>query len=484
MPNLIQPQTLTVVLWLCISGCNMATHAQSGNSESPGNELEDSLIIEDESDELLESDTGDLLIIDDDETPADNTDYSSSTAGIAINLDQVWLEYGYFNRDSDADYQLFGNLEASLNWQAGHWEAEAGIRLETYYEHPSDDNIQPKRGDWDDTRVDYGDTFVRYKGRHDVVTVGAQTIIWGRIDEFPPSDRLSTQDLRRGILDDLEERRLPSLALRYEHFFRNSQLDVFYLPKFRETELPGQHSVWYPINQQQGTILGLDTNSMVEHVVRTTPVREDEPENDGGAGLRFSQLGNNLDFAVGVSRGIATLPYFAYNPVSNQIRAHYLRSTTLFGDLGFEALGGTVKFEAAWNSDSPVTRSDGRFTSVESLAWGIAFELFPGDADTRINLQLIGNHLLDNPSVLDRDNALAFNGSLESPFGDNNWRARLRFNIGLDMHDLYLNPELTYTGIRNQEVYLETHVFDGAKGSVGGFFEDNSLLTVGWRLNL
>ena len=54
-------------------------------------------------------------------------------------------------------------------------------------------------------------------------------------------------------------------------------------------------------------------------------------------------------------------------------------------------------------------------------------------------------------------------------------------NVGLDEKDIYLNPEIAYTGWEAQEVYVEFHFFDGDKGTPGGFYEDNSIITLGWR---
>ena len=462
---------------------------------------QDLLIIDDDSDASLSiDDGGEDLMIDDggselsiEEAPAKTSggdvaaqvqNFDDGRGRLRAGLDTVRVEAGVFDTDSSADYQGYAHITASLNWQQGPWEVQASARADAFDEEPANKNQSVARGEWNDADVDYDETFVRYKGQSGILTLGAQRVIWGRIDEFPPSDKLSTQDLRRALLDDMEDRRLASAAVRYEHFVANGKLDLLYLPRFRESELPGQDSVWYPINRRSGAILGLDTSAAAQAVIRTAPISEKAPDTDGGGGLRFSQLGEGFDYALTLQHGPATLPYFAYNPTNGVIEARYLRSTSVGADAGFEALGGTLKLEAAWSSDTPVTRTDGRFDSVESVAWGVALEIFPGDGDARVNLQLTGNQLLGAPSVMDRDGMVSLNGSLEMPFAGDQWRARLRFNAGLDMDDLYLNPELTYTGLRNQEIYLEAHAFDGEDGSLGGFYEDDSLLTLGWRANL
>lgn len=489
MSNTLQPVLARLVLGVtCLAGSLPAT-------------ADFELVIEDNTSTQAQGD--ELLILEDAPVgeggygPGDNGQPASAsspvsattsstpfTDGLRLSLDRARFEYGHFESDSPAQYQLYGHARGELNWQQGKWELQAGARVDGYRENPDEDSALDDKGDWDDLKLDYDDTFVRYRGEQGILTVGAQKIIWGRVDEIPPTDRLSTQDLRRGMQDDLEDRRLASLAIRYEHFFGSDKLDAFYLPRLRAAELPDRDSVWYPINQHEGTIFGIETTPLIESVVRNVAIDDEEPDTDGGFGLRFNHLGDGFDYAFAVQHGVGNLPYFTYNMDRNRVEVKYLRSTTVSADVGMEALGGTVKLEAAWNSDTPITRTDGRFDVTESLAWGVALELFPGDGDARLNLQLMGNYLLNAPDVLDRDETVTVNGSLEWPFGDNDWRARLRFNVGLDMSDLYFNPELTYTGFNNHEIYLELHQYDGDTGSVGGFYEDNSSINLGWRITL
>ncbi|MCB1667841.1 MAG: hypothetical protein KDI24_05730 [Pseudomonadales bacterium] len=394
---------------------------------------------------------------------------------LVFKADNLWAEYGAFsNSNSAADHQGYAHGQATLSWTDGsQWEVQASARVDGYTESGKED--------WHDVTIDYDETFIRYKSESSILTVGAQKILWGRIDEFPPTDRLSTQDLRRFVIDDLKDRRLASAAIRYEHFFGNNKIDLMILPAFREAELPDKDSIWYPVNQHTGEILGLETTPALETLIKSTPIKNDEPSSEGGAGLRFSSIGSGLDYGLSVQYGRQTLPYFSYNATDGLIEARYPRSWIVGGDIGVEAFGGTLKFEAAWLGDTPVTRINGTFDTVESVNWGAAWEIFPGDGDGRINLQITGIKLLNASSVLDRTEIYAFNGSYEIPFADNQWRFKTRFFAGLDDKDFYLNPELAYTGWDAQEIYLEAHWFDGDNGTVGGFHEDNTLLTLGWR---
>lgn len=394
-----------------------------------------------------------------------------------LKLDQLWAETNHFgDSNASADNQSYLHGKASLNWNRDQWEVKASARFDAYSQNGDQD--------FDDAGLDYDETYIRYRTANSATTIGAQKIIWGRIDEFPPTDRLSTQDLRRVALDDLEDRRLASPTIRYEHFFEDSKLDIVAYPSFREAQLPDRDSTWFPVNRDTGDILGLKTNAALEAVVKTAAIKENAPNSEGGIGARFSSLGPIGDYAVTVQRGRASVPYFAFNPATNTIEGRYPRNWMVGGDIAMEALGGTLKLEGNWLSDTPVTRKDGRYTTAESVSWGVALELFPGDGDARLNLQLTGQNLLGAPSTIDRQEIYSFNGSFETPFADNNWRAKARFNMGLDEKDIYLNPELAYTGLEAQEIYLELHYFDGREGTVGDFYQDNSVAALGWRIDL
>lgn len=457
---------------------------------------EELLIIEDDTELLIvEEDSVDdtvaeeLLILEEDDSASDpalviEDEIPNQTvaevaqpdsAGANFKINDLWLEYGNFT-DSDARYDHQGYLHVGAEWlllDNSSWEIKLSGRVDGY--SASGDSHS------DDLSADYGESYIRYKSSSSIVTVGAQKVLWGRIDEFPPTDRLSTQDLRRLALDDLADRRLASLALRWEQFFGNSKLDLVAYPDFRGAELPEEESAWFPINRDSGEILGLETTPALEAIARVTPLLNNEPSTDGGAGARFSTLGSNVDFGLSVQRGLLNVPYFRYNPTDNVLESVYTRSWIVGTDFAFEALGGAVKFEGTWLSDTPVTELNGAFDTVESINWGAAWEVFPGDGDARLNIQIVGMALLNAPEVLDKSETYAINGSWTTPFADDQWRFKARVYAGLKDDDFYFNPELTYTGREGHEIYLEMHLLGGDKGTIGGFYEDNTLVTLGWR---
>jgi hypothetical protein len=316
----------------------------------------------------------------------------------------------------------------------------------------------------------------------------------------PPTDRISREDLARGFLDDLTDRRRAMPVVRFEGFHEGYKLDAVWIPDFRKANLPEKDSVWYTINRQNGTILGFESNPIVNTLVQQGSITDSAPSDHDNFGLRLSNTGTRIDYAITVQHARQSAPYWQLNPtVRNSLlagndpitainssdgatfRARYPSAWVAGGDLGFEALSATWRFEAAWISDTPVTRSDLRYDEVNSINWAGGVQFHPGDSDVRVNLQLVGINLLDTPSLLDRKNIYNFNGTVFSEFGNNRWQSETRFFIGLDETDFYLNPEIRFVGWEPHEIYAGWHYFYGDDQTIGGYWEDNSLLTLGWR---
>jgi hypothetical protein len=463
------------------------------------------LIIEDEAktDEpdvlvIEETEPTELLLIEDDdkkqpelegreeqitiEEPADTQadvvalgDGAEQEPQFTLRLNELWAEYGVFP-EGNANAHGLGYLHGrgTARWSPSRqWDLQASVRVDGYKQHGNQD--------WDLVDLDYDETFVRYRSDSYRITAGAQKILWGRIDEFPPTDRMSTHDLSRYILDDLSDRRRASAAIRYEYFSGNKKWDFVFLPHFREAELPGSESVWFPVNRRSGEILGLNSTPATRALVQASPVDYKASDSDGGFGVRYSGTGEGMDYAVTLQKVRQSLPYFNYNTSRGVLEARYPRSWIVGGDVGVEAAGAIWRIEAGWQSDAPVTHLSGVFDTVESISWGAGVEFFPGDGDARVNLQVTGINHIDAPAVLDRTEIYLLGGSFEMPFAQDRWRVKGRLYKGLDKHDLYLNPEIAYTGIDSQEIYLDAHYFEGAAGTPGGYHQDHSILTLGWR---
>ncbi|MEO0438406.1 MAG: AMIN domain-containing protein [Pseudomonadota bacterium] len=338
------------------------------------------------------------------------------------------------------------------------------------------------------TKADYDESWLRFKGGAWTVTAGAQKILWGNSDEFAPTDRLSTRDFTRLILDDLEYRRRANLALRLEWLRESSKLDLVVLPHFREAELPDEDSIWYPINRQTGEIAGLPLSQLQQAALSGARLRRGI-EGSAGFAARYTVTTPRWDGSLTLQRVHNPEPYFALEEEPSQLTPAYLRTvyprTTVLGGDWSTAIGSlTIRAEAAWLSDMPYTRSlDFLQMTSPAAHWVLGTEVFPGDRNLRVTAQISGQHLLDADSPIDYENITNLSGEVETPFGSfaPNWRVNVRYSFRLDEEGSYLNPEISFIGFEPSELYLGFHLFDGNSGTAEGFYRRNDAVVLGIR---
>ncbi len=433
--------------------------------------VEDELVIETGDGEMV----GDDVLIIEEETTASTIQAETARSRVDIGIDQARAEYGHFTRsDSESDNSLYGMLSGSAKWRPNSsWELQLAARVDGYDEDG--------KNSFSDINADYGDSYIRYRSDDLKLTFGTQTVVWGRMDELPLSDRVSTADLSRFVLDDLEDRRRSNPVIRAEAFFGSGKLDLVWLYDFRGAELPDKDSVWYPVNQETGRIIGLDPDDIPAAGVKTAHISDDASSGDGGFGARYTRTHSFADIGVTVAHTRQSTPYYRTAGIG-RIEAVYPRSWAYGADAAIDAAGATWRVELLYSSDNPLTRRDLGYTTSEALAWGGGVEFHPGDGDTRVNLQLMGMNLVDAPSsIVDRKEIYSLNGEIETPFDRNRWRAKIGFYAGLNDKDVYLNPEIAFLGWEPHELYLALHYFEGDDNTFGGFHEDHSSINLGWR---
>ncbi len=396
----------------------------------------------------------------------------SSRPTLKYGIDDLLLEAGGLPDAPEAD--TYSTLRAStyVMWQPSRaWEFRAGARL---------DGMAQGGGlaDHDEVLGDYTDTYVRYRNGGTRLTLGAQTIVWGRADEIPLSDRVSRADLTRFMLDDLPDRRRAQLAARWEQSFGDFKLDTVWLPVFRGAQLPDVASVWSPINRVTGQVIGIDP--ALTAWVSGAQIDEDEHGSGGGA-VRLTRTGAPFDFGVTLARTRQSLPYYQIDLIGSTLTAVHPFNTFVGADLELVSGGLTWRMELGYTDDVPVTQPTGEMDRMHSLDWIGALEFYPGGKDTRVNLQLLAHALQPGQATLELAEYYGTNGEIETTFAQGRWKAGARFSVGLNVHDVYLSPRLSYVGWEPHELYVAAHYFNGEARTLGGFHEDHSLITMGLR---
>lgn len=389
-------------------------------------------------------------------------------------VDDLLVEAGALPDAPEADSYSTLRASAYVLWQPSReWELRAGARVDGMTQ-------QGGSADHDEVLADYADTYVRYRRGDARVTLGAQTIVWGRADEIPLADRVSRVDLTRFVLDDLPDRRRAQLAARWEQGFGDYKLDAVWLPVFRAAQLPDSASVWSPINLGTGEVIGIAPSPALAAFVAGARIDEDEHGSGGGA-VRLTRTGEPFDFGVTLARTRQSLPYYRVALADGTLTAIHPFSGFVGADLELVRGGLTWRMELGYSDTVPVTLASTAMDTTHALDWIGALEFFPGGGDTRVNLQLAAHALQTDRSILELKEYYGANGEIETSFGQGRWKAGARFSVGLNVDDVYLGPSLSYVGWEPHELYLAAHYFDGEARTLGGFHEDHSLVTLGLR---
>lgn len=199
------------------------------------------------------------------------------------------------------------------------------------------------------------DVYVEFRGRHVELRTGMSRVVWGRLDEFLPTDVVNPIDLSRFLLEGRSEARLPVAMLRGRAFLpRGSVVEGLVLPAFR----PGRFDQ-----------LDEDTSAF-----RLSPAGRHERHEPGVAwknlqgGARLTSTIGRVDVGVSAWRGFESFPTYtlaAFTPdplalVVPTFVGSFPRFTMLGAD--FETVQGAwgLRGEFAWfDSATPRTFEGG-----------------------------------------------------------------------------------------------------------------------------
>jgi hypothetical protein len=329
-------------------------------------------------------------------------------------------------------------------------------------------------------RADLADTYLRWRSGETRLTAGAQTILWGRVDGAPLIDRVSRVDVTRLLLDDLPDRRRAQWALRWEQSWDDVKLDAVLLPAFVGAELPPLESLWSPLNPVSGRVFGLPASPQLAMLVRSATVLEDDG-GYGGAAIRLTRTGGAVDIGFTAGRTRQSLPYYEPDFVATTLTAvhPFVTFAAIDGELVWA--DATWRTELAFSSGVPMTSPTAARVDAKLTEWVSAVEFFPGGRNTRVNLQLVARKANPDEPVLELTSYVGVNGEVEATFSQAGWKLGLQFGVGLNVHDLYLGPKLTWVGWEPHELYLAAHQFKGNERTLGGFYANSDIVTIGWR---
>ena len=189
-----------------------------------------------------------------------------------------------------------------------------------------------------DAFVRPGDLYAEvFSDRFDV-RVGASRLVWGRLDEFQPTDLINPIDLTRFLLEGRSEARLPIGLVRARVFLpRASTLEGVVVPVFRASRFDQLDEATSPFNLTTGQNVICPPVGLGP--CRLLPFERHEPNaawSHVQGGARFTSTLARVDWGVSAYRGFRTFPVFTPSRLS--VIETFPRFTMLGGD--FETVRG------------------------------------------------------------------------------------------------------------------------------------------------
>jgi hypothetical protein len=207
---------------------------------------------------------------------------------------------------------------------------------------------------------------------HADLRIGWTRVVWGRLDEFQPTDVVNPLDVTRFFLEGRSEARMPVGMIR-GRLLPSDQFTVeaIYVPFFRRGRFDQLDEPSSPFN------LAKD--------VRVTPNEPPRTAENGQGGVRASMTTGRVDWAVSAYRGFVPLP--EYEVQGFTVIERFPRFTMIGGD--FETVRG------AWGLRGEVAVRDdlvegGVGVDRRAGAYRVSGNVIVGDAEGDAQTTLVG----------------------------------------------------------------------------------------------
>jgi hypothetical protein len=181
------------------------------------------------------------------------------------------------------------------------------------------------------------DLYVELTWARAELRAGSSRIVWGRLDEFQPTDVVNPIDLSKFLLEGRSEARLAVGLVRGRFFLpASTTLELLAVPGFRASRFDQLDEPSSPFN------LGVAPSNLVE--------RREPPFGTGSlqGGARVTSTTGRVDWGASLYRGLRTLPTVTVRPSHAPFLETFPRYTMVGAD--FETVRGAwgVRGEAAF----------------------------------------------------------------------------------------------------------------------------------------
>lgn len=215
------------------------------------------------------------------------------------------------------------------------------------------------------------------------LTAGIGQVVWGRLDEFQPTDVVNPIDVTRFFLEGRAEARRAVGMVRARAFLpRGATLDAVYVPVFRAASFD-------MLDEPSSPFALVPREACTEPLgclpVAVTDRRPPTRWANAQGGARLSATSGRVDWAVMAWRGFETVPLYVapgLDPGRRAVTVEAVHPPTTVVGADVETVRGAwgLRAEAAWHVDDTAQATD-RFAAVpgRSLDAGVGVDRRAGD---------------------------------------------------------------------------------------------------------
>jgi len=219
---------------------------------------------------------------------------------------------------------------------------------------------------------------------------GRQIIIWGQSDGIRITDNISPLDYSETITRDFDEIRMGVDAVNLKYAGDLGDLQLIWIPVYRDGEMPSADSPWYLGGTGDRTLF--------------SGSEPDDPFRDGEAAARYALYLPGGDLAFSYFYTWNDFP--GYRPAMGEILEQVYDRVHILGAEFSKPLGEFVaRAEAAWFIGSLVQGFDNDYFTAEKdrIKWLAGLDWYPGGQWT-LSVQYSQHHILNHKeSLTERD---------------------------------------------------------------------------------
>lgn len=344
--------------------------------------------------------------------------------------------------------------------------------------------------------------YLKYKANSTTdISLGYKELHWGRAFEGSPFDNLSTYDFVNFIPPSLEERSWSQLLVHFEKSIQQSKLDLVFIPKHTASIGPAHNSVWSPINQHAGKIVGAESDPIISEAAKLGTVQA-AGESKSSIAAKFASSYKDVEYAVNFQKTQPIIPYYYINPavilaymfngnnMANAITSvnqptfllHQPETQVIGVDLSWDFNGKVIDFELSTSSKKPVTLSSGTVSTSPGIDWLVATDFNLGkDESWQFNALISGAQLSTTNEIVDLKEQMFLGFQLQKNFKHDTWTFISKGQLNIKNNDAFIKNEIQYKGWDSNLIVGGIDLYIGPSDSLFGFYSDYNLIYSKWK---